>query len=279
MVFISFAKLNRRLAVVTTRLSILLLLAACAPPSKVKVVERQTIDPRIETERIGGTVIRIVQSGDTLHAIAFASGLDVNQVAAWNNVADTSRLQVGQRIRLTRPLGFVAPDNSSKAASQQAGVTRKQTDSSKAKPAVSTVSGSARKSKPTSAKAGKAASPDWVWPTAGSVIGRFASSQTQQGIDIKGRIGQPVVAAAAGEVVYVGNGLKGYGNLVIIKHSERFLSAYAHNQETFVREGQQVAVRHSIGSVGLDKQRRSALHFQIRRDGEPVNPLAYLPKK
>ena len=109
------------------------------------------------------------------------------------------------------------------------------------------------------------------------MVGRFDLGQGQQGVDILGSLGQPVVATSAGEVVYVGSGLKGYGNLVIIKHSEQYLSAYAHNQEILVKEGQQLLARHKIGAIGVDNKGRNALHFQIRKDGKPVNPLAYLP--
>jgi lipoprotein NlpD len=108
------------------------------------------------------------------------------------------------------------------------------------------------------------------------VIRRFSPSSTQQGIDILGTQGQAVTASAPGEVVYVGNSLKGYGNLVIIKHNDNFLSAYAHNQKIIVSEGQKISARQVIGSVGVNNRRESALHFQIRRKGKPVNPLSYL---
>lgn len=255
---------------------LILLLSAgwsCSPPPKVPVIERATIDPRIATEKIGGSVIRIVQDGDTMHGIAFASGLNVNQLAAWNNVKDTSKLRVGQRIRLTKPLDFV---ESGRASGRPVATNKARSTS----PGKSIKRGAARSSQSERATArATGGSLSWVWPTSGKIIGRFASSQTQQGIDIQGEVGQPVVASEAGEVVYVGSGLKGYGNLVIIKHNERFLSAYAHNQETFVGEGEIISARTKIGSIGLDKQRRNALHFQIRRDGTPVNPLAYLPKR
>lgn len=257
-------------------------LVACAPPPKVDVVERTVITSRQEAEKIGGQLIRIVQPGDTMHAIAFVNGLDVNQLAAWNDLADTSKLRVGQRIRLTAPLGFVArkqpvqtqktnnkvfeerPPISATDLPQSAPVT---------KPNVRPVTETDNKS-----TLSPAARVFWHWPTKGRVVGFFAVAQGQQGIDIAGELGQTVVAASAGEVVYVGSGLKGYGNLVIIKHNDKFLSAYAHNQNIVVREGDMVTFAQAIGSVGLNKQRKSALHFQIRENGKPVNPLTYLPK-
>lgn len=261
------------------------LLSACAPPPKVDVIERTVITSRQETEKIGGQLIRIVQSGDTMHAIAFASGLDVNQLAAWNNLADTSKLRVGQRIRLTEPLGFVARKKPAVTSTPVAktvpvpktrpvATNKPQTPTTVRQPVRPTAK---QTSRPT-VKSGASAVAYWHWPTNGRVIGTFAIGQGRQGIDIAGKPGQIVVATSAGEVVYVGNGLKGYGNLVIIKHNEQFLSAYAHNQKILVREGDKVAARQVIGAVGLDKQRRNALHFQIRENGKPVNPLIYLPK-
>lgn len=251
------------------------LLTACAPRSLVAVVERQTIDPRVESERIGGSRIRMVQPGDTLHAIAFVNRLNVSELAAWNRLADTSILNIGQRIRLTRPLDLaksIAPRPSAKSfiakpVASKPLRTNKNTNSraSVADKASSTVFSN----KPVT----------WKWPTQGKLIGYFSASSGNQGIDIQGKIGQNVLAASAGEVVYVGNGLKGYGNLIIIKHSEQFLSAYAHNQKLYVQEGQAVNASHRIASLGKDNMQRDALHFQIRKNGQPVNPLNYLPRR
>lgn len=303
-------------------------LTACTPPSLVAVEERQTIDPRVETERIGGSRIRIVQPGDTLHAIAFVHRLDVNKLAAWNRLADTSHLNIGQRIRLTRPLNFVEPSasnvepsasNAEPSASNRNEAEAAVTDGS-AKPLntksigaeplgpisntntrviVQSQGSSATGSIPRRAEGPKVNSNvnsnkgtrensdrvlakrpvTWIWPTAGKLIGYFSASSGQQGIDIQGQTGQAVLAAGAGQVVYVGNGLKGYGNLAIIKHNEQFLSAYAHNKQLFVREGQSVASGQRIASLGKDNKQRNALHFQIRNEGQPVNPLSYLPKR
>ena len=224
-------------------------------------------------DKIGGKHIRIVQPGDTLHAIAFANSLNVNDLAGWNQLGDTSKLRVGHRIRLTPPVTY-----SSKTGAKQS--TNKRDDSDNQKPATS-IASSKRPNKSTNSKSPKAAEPKgqkftWRWPTRGKVITRFAANAGQQGIDIEGQLGQAVVATNAGEVVYVGNGLKGYGNLVIVKHSEKYLSAYAHNQETFVHEGQKVPVNFRIASLGKNRQQREALHFQIRVNGQPVDPLKYL---
>jgi len=257
--------------VVARLIGLALLLSACGSPSKVAVEERRTVNARVETEKIGGSLIRIVQPGDTLYSIAFAAGIDITQLAAWNRLSDTSKLQPGQRIRLTRPLHVVATKPASaKPVKVKPGIAGSgATTGSVARPNVP---------KKVPGAANQVAEVVWQWPTAGRVTAAFSTRNGQQGIDIQGKLGQSVLAASSREVVYVGNGLKGYGNLVIIKHNERYLSAYANNLETFVREGQRVAGRHVIASVGYSKRRQPALHFQIRKDGKPVNPVAYLPK-
>lgn len=247
-------------------------LTACAPPPRVEVVERDVLSVRAETEQIGGSIIRIVQPGDTLHGIAFGTGLNVNELAAWNGLSDTAFLKVGQQIRLTRPLNYrpkLRPASPAAKVSSPPRTAKSDGSNSKQGSLV------ARNPKKSPVQTKRALS--WAWPSRGRVIERFSLVKGQQGIDILSKRGQPVLATAAGEVVYVGAGLKGYGNLIIIKHNERFLSAYAHNQDTYVKEGQQVLARHTVGAIGFDNKGREAMHFQIRRDGKPVNPLAYLP--
>lgn len=119
---------------------------------------------------------------------------------------------------------------------------------------------------------------DWVWPSAGKVVTSFGESASK-GIDIGGRVGQPVVAAAPGKVVYSGSNLRGYGNLVIIKHNKTYLSAYAHNSQITVKEGQQVAGGQKIAEMGKSDADSVRLHFEIRKLGKPVDPLKYLPDK
>ncbi len=120
----------------------------------------------------------------------------------------------------------------------------------------------------------------WAWPASGTLIGRFASNGSlNKGIDIAGQLGQPVLAASGGTVVYAGSGLRGYGELVIIKHNETYVSAYGHNRRLLVREGQQVKVGQSIAEMGSTGTDRVKLHFEIRRQGKPVDPLQYLPRR
>ena len=118
----------------------------------------------------------------------------------------------------------------------------------------------------------------WHWPAAGSVIGTYVSGdQTKQGVDIAGNEGDPITATADGEVVYSGNGLIGYGELIIIKHNASFLSAYGHNRKRLVQEGDKVKAGQRIAEMGASAAARNELHFEIRKNGKPVNPLEYLP--
>ena len=118
----------------------------------------------------------------------------------------------------------------------------------------------------------------WRWPGKGSLVGNFvAGDQTRQGIDIAGTSGDPVLAAADGEVVYSGNGLLGYGELIIVKHNATFLSAYGHNRKRLVQEGERIKAGQQIAEMGSSASARDELHFEIRKNGKPVNPLEYLP--
>lgn len=119
----------------------------------------------------------------------------------------------------------------------------------------------------------------WRWPATGQVVGRFQAGAAIPGIDIAGKSGDPVVAAADGTVVYSGNGLVGYGELIIIKHNDSFLSAYGHNRKRLVKEGQQVKAGQQIAEMGSSGSSRDELQFQIRKDGNPVDPLDYLPSR
>ena len=118
---------------------------------------------------------------------------------------------------------------------------------------------------------------EWVWPTAGKIVSGFSESANLKGIDIAGKAGQPIVASAAGKVVYAGSGLRGYGKLVIIKHNSTYLTAYAHNREILVKEKQEVAKGEKIGEMGDTDADQVKLHFEIRRLGKPVDPTKYLP--
>lgn len=194
-----------------------------------------------------------VRSGDTLYSIAMRYDLDARDLAAWNRLGDGTYIRKGQKLRLTRP-----PGSSAKSSASSSGTARKPP--SKSTPALP--------------------APGWSWPTDGAVVlGYGASSKTQSGIRIAGKEGQAVIAAAGGEIVYAGTGLKSYGQLLIIKHNETWLSAYGFNKRLLVAEGKRVNAGQRIATMGRDPGGTPLLHFEIRRSGQPVDPQRYLPKR
>lgn len=275
---------------------IVMLLGSCSTPPLAPVVEKSVLTNRQEVEPIGGELIRIIQPGDTLYSIAFVLGLDVNELAAWNGLSDKSRILAGQRLRLTKPIGFDKQVSLKAIQQNKTGQLNKNTrpnettlsatsssvpslsKSSSQVPAPTISRNTAAVSQSNIKKQVNVNQVSWSWPTTGRVITGFNLSAGKQGVDIRGNEGQAVYSAASGEVVYVGNGLKGYGNLIIIKHNAHYLSAYAHNAQLFVVEGKQVLAREKIATVGANGSRGHLLHFQIRLDGKPVNPIKYLPK-
>ena len=211
-----------------------------------------------------------VKRSDTLYSIAWRYGLDYKQLASWNGLDVEATIYPGQRLRLLRPVSGVATVTQAPEPKQStapaAPAPPPQPDASGSTPAT-VVSYSGRD--PSS----------WLWPTDGKLLNTFlASDLDRRGIRIAGRPGQPVRAVADGKVVYSGNGLAGYGNLIIIKHSDTFLSAYAYCQERLVQEGKLVKAGATVASMGL-RGNTAALHFEIRRNGKPVDPLKYLPKR
>ena len=204
-----------------------------------------------------------VREGDTLYSIAFRHGLDYRDVARWNHIDNPALIYPGRRLVLYPP---------AKVAT------------ARSKPAAAPRSGSASKT-PAPAAAVPAPPPagppvDWVWPASGDIVARFGDpSSIGKGIDIGGHLGDDVKAAAAGRVVYTGSGLIGYGKLVIIKHNETYLSAYGHNDALFVEQGADVTAGQRVATMGEGPGKRPMLHFEIRVDGKPVDPLQYLPAR
>ncbi len=194
---------------------------------------------------------RVVVRGDTLHSIAKANGVPVQDLAAWNSLDPPYTLGIGRRLRLTPP----------------------------ETPSAATVPSAATKVKGPRAEQNTNRSIDWGWPVEGALVARFAPNDAVKGIDIVGPQGQAIRAAAAGSVVYQGSGLRGYGQLIIIKHNADFLSAYAHCAAIYVQEGSVIRPRQKIAAMGNTGTDRVKLHFEIRRRGVPVDPLEYLPKK
>ncbi len=225
----------------------------------------------------------IVTDGDTLYSIAWRYNLDYKDVSKWNNIKEPYTIYPDQFIRLKRPpiavtkkkegdnLTLVTPtkkpikltkEQPTPLVQKQTTVTKKIKQPSKksvTKPPLPT---------------GKI---KWNWPTIGKII-RSNSPKSKKGIDIAGKTGQNIKAAATGEVVYSGNGLFGFGNLIIIKHSEAYLSAYAYNEKILVQEGDRVKIGQTISTMGKNNVGANMLHFEIRKNGKPVNPIRYLPK-
>jgi len=267
-------------------------IAACSQ-GKSPVDVRETISREVESERLGGRVVTIIRPGDTWYGVAFENNITTSELAAWNGMSDQDTLHVGQRLRLTKPLDFQRNSNSSSlstvvADSKNVVVIRSapqvDNDQSVAKPAEIVTPKIVKTPEKLIIKTPK--QPQfkqgfdkknlrWAWPLQGKVVNKFSPNQGRKGIDISGQQNQAVKVAAPGKVVYQGNGVKGYNNLIIVKHTEDLLSAYAHNQQVYVKEGQWVQENQTISTVGL-KKGQPLLHFEIRRKGKPVDPLQYL---
>ena len=221
-----------------------------------------------------------VRNGDSLHAIAFKYGLDWRDIAAWNGIRSPYTIYPDQELRLSEPAtrsvstgsGTVttAPGRKQPTA-KTVSVPPPATSPAQTSPVKTT-----RSEAPPPAPAGEPGK--WLWPAEGRIISNFKPNDpARKGIDIGGKEGQVVIASAGGQVVYSGSGLIGYGELIIIKHSERLLSAYAHNRKRLVGEGQQVKGGDKIAEMGTNDRNQAMLHFEIRLNGNPQDPLKYLP--
>ena len=198
----------------------------------------------------------VVRPQDTVYSIAWRYGLDFRDLARWNNIGSDFRITVGQTLTLAPPSRAAIP------ARSRAPAPVRPPPSSPAP---------IRSAQPGAGVTGLT----WDWPTESSGAPRPVPSG---GILLSGQLGQDVRAAAAGRVVYSGTGIRGYGNLIIIKHGENLLSAYAHNRESLVRDGQEVALDQVIGHMGEGAPGKPVLYFEIRRNGKPVDPLSFLPR-
>lgn len=240
--------------------------------------------------------VHVVQKGDTMYSIAFNYGFDYHELAELNAIKDPSVISIGQEIRL-----FPGRQNTATASSE----TRPSESSVKEQPklakypyseaAMVQIEKVQEAPKPRPAEVAKVESKprpvaapdtsddseeaelDWSMPAQGKLIADFSESASRKGIDIAGKLGQPVFASAPGKVVYSGSGLRGYGKLVIIKHNKTYLSAYAHNDQVLVKEGQSVTRGQKIAAMGKTDTDQVKLHFEVRRFGKPVDPAKYLP--
>lgn len=293
----------------TARIVLLLMaavLCGCASRQSAPVIERapgaqapaappvRAADPRPETYT--------VKRGETLYGIALDHGLDYRELAEWNGISNLNLIRVGDVLRLRAPAAAtvtsegaaqVKPVTSAGALESRPLGAGPEAASTAKKPDAATI---ARieprppepepKPKPDAPLPGPRPEAqgdddekvDWSWPVRGTIVARFVDPASK-GVDISAKFGDPVLASAPGRVVYSGSGLRGYGKLIIIKHNPTYLSAYAHNNQILVKEGQSVAKGQKIGEVGSTDTDAPKLHFEIRRLGKPVDPLKFLPER
>jgi len=242
----------------------------------------------------------VVQKGDTLYSIAFNYGLDYREIAELNSIHNHGIIHVGKELRLpsaststvvrtmveskslevpvkSQPMVAKLPYTEQAVAQ----IEKMQEDLQKSEPVMVTKIQSKPEIKPEAKIDGvtddDGSTLEWSMPTSGTLISEFSETASRKGIDIAGKLGQAVVASSAGKVVYSGSGLRGYGKLVIIKHNKAYLSAYAHNDQLLVKEGQNVSKGQKIAEMGNNDTDQVSLHFEIRRFGKPVDPAKYLP--
>jgi len=246
----------------------------------------------------------LVVRGDTMYSIAFRNQVDIRELAEWNGIGNNFLIHPGQVLRLTPPqiIEPVAPENGDTAIAalpapppvgQPQALPSGPVGSAVALPSVTlpppavsmppsapapaTEVAVSVPSVPAAAKPPVLSPLGWTWPTAGAIERGYNPAQGSKGLFFTGTVGQPILAAAPGRVVYSGNALRGYGELVIIKHDEIHLSAYGHNRNRLVKEGDQVKVGQPIAEMGEGPERKPLLHFEIRERGQPVNPNKFLP--
>ena len=296
-----------------------LILAACASTGPAPVDDlsgdpaRRGVAPVVSVrETPAGAGSHRVRAGDTLYSIAFRNGVDYRDLAAWNRIGPPYTIYVGQELLTRAPAGArvgAPPAPTARPAlaavparppsvepratvpvpapfeSVEGAVTTRAPATPAPAPAIPAPATPPPEPVVAAAPSAPAASAvvgnvSWRWPADGTLVGTFAAGNpTRQGIDIGGRAGDPVRAAADGSVVYSGNGLIGYGELVIVKHNASYLSAYGHNRKRLVKEGDRVRAGQVIAEMGSSGANRDSLHFEIRRNGKPANPLEFLPRR
>ncbi|MVW79971.1 peptidoglycan DD-metalloendopeptidase family protein [Bordetella sp. 02P26C-1] len=289
---------SRRVLLVSGVLGLALITGCSSTPnSRAPVVDLSKQPPTSGTAAPGGTYV--VKPGDTLFQIARNHGVSIQNLRQWNNISDANQLNVGQVLRLgpgastgtvagatsgastsgpaATPSPVVPPTTPSTGSATDttppAGGTTAPTGNTATTP-TATIPAPATPSKPRAADANLIS---WGWPANGPIIQTFTTAN--KGIDIGGALGAPVVAAADGKVMYSGNGVRGLGNLIIVNHDNGFITAYAHNQTLLVKTGEAVKRGTKIAEIGQSDTTSPRLHFEIRRQGTPVDPLQYLPAR
>ena len=259
---------------------------AASPPTQAASPAPEPVRLPPGAENAGKPGYYTVKRGDTLYAIGLESGQSYRDIARWNGLENPNLIEVGQVLRVVPPVAEAAAAVARPIAPAGRVETRPLAAPGSAPagngPAAAPVAAGAPAAAPPAAPAPTASEGEdgvvWSWPAAGPVATPFEDSKTK-GLAITGKAGDPVLAAADGRVVYAGSGLRGYGNLVIVKHNSLFLSAYGHNQTLLVKEDQIVRRGQRIAEMGSTDAERVQLHFEIRRQGKPVDPARLLPPR
>lgn len=284
------------------KIGVMLALAIVATSCSTSTVPVYDYQAKSKTARVGQarslsgrtTGAHVVREGDTLHAIAWRYGWDYRDLARANNISSPYTIYPGQRIHLdNKPRRGTTVASRSTPRSGAPAATSKPAQPDQAptagKPVSKPIPPPETKQPTQASQRVAAATPPskpaitsdvaWRWPVPGKVLQGFSVAKDRRGVLLAGKLGAPVHAAADGTVVYRGSGLTGYGNLLIVKHNDRWLSAYGHNDTLLVKEGQQVKAGERIATMGATGTSSVALHFEIRRDGQAVNPEQVLPRR
>ena len=252
--------------------------AAASAPANLAATP--AVKPPPGFENAGKPGYYTVKPNDTLIRIGLENGQNHKDIARWNNLDNPNKIEVGQVLRVIPPAAGDAPPTAAVAKP----VTNSAVASAPLAPAsaasTAAVASSAPAATPAAAAAVSGSDEDlgWIWPSNGPVLAAFDESKNK-GLDIGGAAGDPVLASADGKVVYAGEGLRGYGKLIILKHNSTFLTAYAHNQTLMVKEDQTVKKGQKIAEMGNTDSDRVKLHFEVRRQGKPVDPTKFLPSR
>jgi lipoprotein NlpD len=245
---------------------------ATAKPAPVAAPAARTAAPAVADGQY------LVKKGDTLYSIALEHGADYRELAQWNGLDDPTRIRVGQLLQVRPPEPAAGAPVVGRIGSRGVESHALDTPQPLAKPlppvAVAPAVATAPAALPPVAK--DPAGSEFIWPAKGKILARFAEPRSK-GIDIDGKPGEPIVAAAAGRVTYTGSGIPGLGKLVVIRHDNGFITVYAHNRDILVKEQQTVSRGQKIAELGSSDSDRPKLHFQIRKGSAAVDPLRYLP--
>ena len=254
--------------------------ASAAQPNSPAAVDASLLPG---AENAGKPGYYTVKPGDTLIRIGLETGQSWKDIARWSNLENANLIEVGQVLRVIPPVSTSLAARPSPGSATVSASGKAAPSTAVAGTAMASAEGASPSPAPVSAPAAPATAasddqPGFIWPASGTLLAGFDEARNK-GFDISGKAGDPVLAAADGRVVYAGAGLRGYGNLIILKHNNIFLTAYAHNQTLLVKEDQAVRRGQKIAEMGSTDTDRVKLHFEVRRQGKPVDPARYLPSR